>query len=136
MSCELDRDTELSEDLTGMAMLALVIEDDTGLRLIYRRVLERQDFEVLEAADGQIALNILAQTTPHIIFLDMLLPLVSGVTILNTITTTPRLSRVKTVIVSSNKQFAQMIEPGQPVEFVLKPIRPAQIRAFAEAIQA
>lgn len=112
-------------------MLAMIVEDDTGLRLIYRRVLESVNFSVLEAPDGLVALNLLETETPDIVFLDMLLPNVNGVTVLNHIINTPRLHTMHTVIVSSNKQFEKMLRPDLPISFVLKPIRPAQIRELA-----
>jgi chemosensory pili system protein ChpA (sensor histidine kinase/response regulator) len=114
-------------------MLALIVEDDSSLRVIYRRILETMRITVLEAEDGAVALQLLAEHVPDIIFLDMLLPQVSGVTVLNDITTDPRLSNVSTVIVSSNKQFERMAQPGTNVQFVLKPIRPSQIRELAAA---
>lgn len=115
-------------------MLALVVEDDNSLRIIYRRVLEDTGFEVLEAEDGRVALAILAQHVPDLIFLDMLLPHVNGVTILNHITTSNTFQHTRTIIVSSNSQFEKMVHPDQLVSFVLKPIRPAQIRDIARHV--
>lgn len=114
-------------------MLALIVEDDSGLRMIYRRILQDLNWEVIEASDGQIALNLLQDHIPDVIFLDMLLPQVNGVTVLNYITTESRLSQTHTIIVSSNRQFERMIRPGSPVQFVLKPIRPSQIRELANS---
>jgi CheY-like chemotaxis protein len=115
-------------------MLALVVEDDHGLRMIYRRILQDAGLEVMEAGDGAVALTLLESRVPDIIFLDMLLPQVNGVTVLNYIMTEPRLSSTRTVIVSSNRQFEQMIRPGSSVQFILKPIRPSQIRELAAAV--
>lgn len=115
-------------------MQALVVEDDPGLRLIYRRVLEDIGFTVIEAENGAIALEILGVTVPDIVFLDMLLPEVSGVTVLNHLTTTPAYDKTLTIIVSSNKQFERVLRPDSPVHFVLKPIRPAQIRELALSV--
>ncbi len=115
-------------------MLAMVVEDDTGLRSIYRRVLERIDFEVLEAPDGMVAMSLLETHTPDIVFLDMLLPNINGATVLSHLTTTPRLQQTRVVIVSSNRQFEKLLQPDLPISFVLKPIRPAQIREYALAV--
>ncbi len=112
-------------------MLAVVIEDEISICLIYRRVLEKLGYEVIEALDGEAALSVLSHCQPQIIFLDMLLPKVSGVTVLNYITTTPHLAHVPTVIVSSNKQFESLVCTHPSVDFVLKPIRPEQIRHYA-----
>jgi CheY-like chemotaxis protein len=112
-------------------MLALVVEDDPGLRLIYRRILQDIGLTVIEAGDGVDALEILETQVPDLIFLDMLLPRVSGATVLNHITTEPKLSNTQTIIVSSNRQFERIVQPGTLVSFVLKPILPRQIREIA-----
>jgi CheY-like chemotaxis protein len=113
-------------------MLALVVEDEVGICLIYRRVLERLGFEVIEAQTGTAAIELLENHTPQVTFLDMLLPQVNGATVLNFILTTPRLSRQRVVIVSSNRQYESLAEAHPDVvDFVLKPIRPEQIRSYA-----
>lgn len=114
-------------------MLALVVEDEAGLRLIYRRVLEDLGFRVLEAPDGELALTHLANAVPDVVFLDMLLPNINGVTVLNEIVTDTRMQNTRTVIVSSNKQFERMVGNNPLISFILKPIRPAQIRELAAA---
>lgn len=116
-------------------MLAVVIEDEIAICLLYRRVLERMGFEVIEALDGHNAISILDRYPPNLIFLDMLLPHVNGVTVLNHITTSPRLRHVETVIVSSNKQYENLAQSAPNVHFLLKPIRPEQIRAFASKVK-
>lgn len=116
--------------------LALIVEDDKGLRTIYRRVLESIDYEVIEAPDGRVAIEILEEHTPDVLFLDILLPLVNGIDVLEHIYNTPRLHTMHIVIVSSNKQFEKYADEMPSAEFVLKPIRPAQIRALAKGSPA
>lgn len=113
-------------------MLALVVEDEPGLRIIYRRVLEGIDFKVLEASDGVEALAILAKHSPNIVFLDMLLPNLNGIPVLEHLKTDPRHAHTHTIMVSSNQQFARFAEPERNVAFYLKPIRPSTIRELAE----
>jgi len=112
-------------------MLAVVVEDEISICLIYKRVLEKLGYQVIEALDGESALVVLERYQPDIIFLDMLLPKVNGVTVLNYITTSAHLAHVPTIIVSSNKQFEAMAQTHPSVGFVLKPIRPEQIRHYA-----
>lgn len=116
--------------------LALIVEDDKGLRTIYRRVLESIKYEVIEAPDGAVAIDILEEQTPTVLFLDILLPLVNGIDVLEYIYNTPRLHSMHIVIVSSNKQFEKYADEMPSAEFVLKPIRPAQIRALAKGSPA
>jgi len=40
-------------------MLALVVDDSRAMRMILRRIMAEQGYEVVEAADGQEALDVL-----------------------------------------------------------------------------
>jgi CheY-like chemotaxis protein len=110
---------------------ALIVEDDPGLCKIYDRVLSDMGYEVLAAADGEIALQLLDQNTPDILFLDILLPRVSGKVILEKIRQDARLREMVVIIVSSNRQPDLDLSLPNITDFILKPIRPAQIRALA-----
>jgi two-component system chemotaxis response regulator CheY len=114
-----------------MQYLALVVEDDRALRLIYRRVLSDLDFDVLEASDSPAALNLLENYAPQVVFLDILLPKVNGQIVLDYLNRTPRLDRTYVAVVSSNRRFEELVIGRSSREFVLKPIRPAQIREIA-----
>ena len=56
----------------------LVVEDDEMLRQTIRWALEEEGVEVEIAADGQEAVDSVAQRRPSLVLLDMGLPLVSG----------------------------------------------------------
>jgi putative two-component system response regulator len=116
--------------------LALIVEDDPGLCTIYDRVLSDIGYDVLEAADGEIALKLLDHHTPDILFLDILLPRVSGKVILEKIRQEPRLHEMLVIIVSSNRQPDLDLSLPNKTEFILKPIRPAQIRDLASDMPA
>jgi CheY-like chemotaxis protein len=110
--------------------LVLVVEDDTSLQVIYEHVLSRIECEYLQAANGNEALQILDQITPQVIFLDMMLPQMNGDVILEYIDANSRLHQTRIVIVSSNKKYQMYANHHNEVYFVLKPIRPAEIRDF------
>ena len=116
-----------------MSRLALVVEDDAGLRAIYRRVLQTIQYDVFEAQDGEQAIAFLKENTPDIIFLDILLPIVNGIDVLEYMYPDAELRNTYIVVVSSNKQFESHAAQFPNAKFVLKPIRPAMIREFAEA---
>lgn len=61
--------------------VALLIDDDDGVRLGVRLVLEVLGFEVVEARDGEAALDALAKHRARVVaaLLDMTLPGLSGV---------------------------------------------------------
>ena len=56
----------------------LVVEDDTELRGLFRRVLEKNGYEALEAADGQEALDVLDRQYIDLIISDIMMPVMDG----------------------------------------------------------
>jgi signal transduction histidine kinase/DNA-binding response OmpR family regulator len=56
----------------------LVVDDDAEFRGLLRRVLERDGRAVVEAADGRAALARLAEATPALIVLDLVMPEMDG----------------------------------------------------------
>ena len=56
----------------------LVVEDDAELRGLFRRVLEKNGYEALEAADGQQALDVLDENYIDLIISDIMMPVLDG----------------------------------------------------------
>lgn len=111
--------------------LALVIEDEVALAIMYERVLRDVGFGVLCAYDGLSGLELLQEHTPRLVFLDMLLPLVNGLKLLEYIAGETRFQGTYVVVASSAKEYEQYIGMVRSGEFVLKPIMPGHIRAIA-----
>src|SRR5439155_13525147 len=86
--------------------LAMVIEDDLGLRTLFGKALERADFKVLLASNTGDALTLLAEYTPDIAFIDVNMPGGLGTDVLNYIKSAPHLTHTKTVVVTANTQAA------------------------------
>jgi len=65
--------------------LALVVDDEPKIRDLARRYLEADGFQVLEAADGEAALTVLAETEPDIVVTDIMMPVLNGLELLRQI---------------------------------------------------
>ena len=59
--------------------LILVVEDEAAIATMLRYNLEKQGFRVEEATDGQEAMDRIAETTPDLVLLDWMLPVMSGI---------------------------------------------------------
>lgn len=57
----------------------LVVEDDNGLRLLVRRLLEQAGYEVFESSDGRSGFEKALEIRPHILIADWLMPEMDGV---------------------------------------------------------
>jgi DNA-binding response OmpR family regulator len=56
----------------------LIVDDDPSIRKFIRSNLEARDYEVLQAADGESALNVLEKDQPDLIILDIMMPKMDG----------------------------------------------------------
>ncbi len=61
-----------------MTPVVLVVEDEPSIAEVVALYLRRAGFEVLSAGDGEEALGLLAQATPDLVVLDLMLPKVDG----------------------------------------------------------
>jgi DNA-binding response OmpR family regulator len=59
----------------------LVVEDEENIREVVGRYLEREGFNVREAADGYAALDAIADREPDLIVMDLMLPGIDGLTL-------------------------------------------------------
>jgi CheY-like chemotaxis protein len=56
----------------------LVVEDEEGLRLLYKEELEAEGYEVLTARNGKEAIQQLEEERPDLIVLDIVMPVMNG----------------------------------------------------------
>ena len=75
-------------DATGMdasRTLVLVADDDADILLLVRLRLERLGFDVLTAADGAAALELVHTRTPALAILDVSMPFLTGIEVTRTL---------------------------------------------------
>jgi two-component system alkaline phosphatase synthesis response regulator PhoP len=80
--------------------VVLVVDDDAAIRRVVRTVLEADNFEVVEAADGPAALLLLDAINgrgPEAVVLDIMMPGIDGIEVCRRIDH----SRVKVVMLSA-----------------------------------
>jgi CheY-like chemotaxis protein len=89
----------------------LFIEDDPAVAEMYKLKLELDGYRVEVAGDGEIALQMARASLPDLIFLDIRLPKVGGLDVLEALRADPQTSNVPVVILSSNSE-RELVERG------------------------
>ncbi len=79
----------------------LIVEDDTATRELLRRSLEKEGWMVIEAEDGRIALERVAEFPPDIILLDLLLPEMDGFQFIAALRRNPAWQRIPIVVITA-----------------------------------
>jgi CheY-like chemotaxis protein len=57
----------------------LVVEDEEGLRLLYKEELEAEGYEILTAQNGREAIQQMEEGKPDLIILDIVMPVMDGI---------------------------------------------------------
>jgi PAS domain S-box-containing protein len=79
----------------------LVVEDDDATREMLRRALEREGWAVVEAANGRIGLERLAESTPAAVLLDLMMPEMDGFDFLEALRRLPDTPNVPIVVLTA-----------------------------------
>jgi CheY-like chemotaxis protein len=114
----------------------LLVEDDTAVRALLRRVLPKLGYTLLETGNGQEALRLLAHYPDpiHLLLTDVVMPGMSGKTLAEAVShTRPGL---KTLFISGYTDEAVVHHGvlGEEVAFLQKPFSPTTLAAKIRAI--
>ncbi|HVF27187.1 MAG TPA: response regulator [Pyrinomonadaceae bacterium] len=114
----------MSDSETRPKRTVLLVEDFEDNRFMMRRLLEMSGYQVVEAVNGQEAVDISQRELPDLILMDLSLPLLDGLTATRRIRTRPELEKVPIVAVSAHDTadfHAEALAAGCN-EYVTKPI--------------
>ena len=85
-----------------MKSTILYVEDNPDNRLLVRRILLAENYELLEASNAFEAINLLENTIPDLILMDINMPDMDGYTLTTKIRSMPRLGRVPILALTAN----------------------------------
>jgi CheY-like chemotaxis protein len=111
----------------------LVCDDDPSLRELVRAVLgTRYDF--VEAADGTEALQLARELRPDLIVLDVMLPGLSGIEVLEAIRGDEALRELKVVVITAWSHAEIDAQVAGADAFVSKPFDPDELSGAVERL--
>jgi CheY-like chemotaxis protein len=120
----------------------LVVDDDPDFVLICRMILEAEGYQVLEAANGDQALESMRQEKPDLVLLDVMMSTtLEGVDVSKEMKADPKLRDVPVVMISSigTSEYASEFPDDEriPIDsWISKPIQPGvllkTIRRFVD----
>ena len=116
-----------------MPIKILVVDDDAHIREVVRFALAKAGFEVIEAGDGQKALECFPRTKPDLIVLDITMPEMDGLAVCRELRKT---SDVPILFLSSRTDEVDRVvglEVGGD-DYVIKPFSPRELVARVQAI--
>ena len=79
----------------------LLVDDDPFLQCLYRKTLEREGFDMVTANDGLAAIEKIPELTPDLVVLDLMLPKLDGLQVLESIRSDKRHGDLPVLILSN-----------------------------------
>jgi len=115
----------------------LICDDEPNLRELMRISLEPgPDYRIVEASDGAEAIEVVDSESPDLVLLDMMMPGVDGIAVLEHLRSQPEHVETPVVVVSA---FASPADRNRAIEagatrFVKKPFDPEALRSLVEEL--
>ncbi|MBN8193869.1 response regulator transcription factor [Bacillus sp. NTK074B] len=107
----------------------LIAEDEEVLRMLMVDTLEDEGHELDEAADGQEAIDHIMENEYDLILLDYMMPLFTGLEVIEKVRNSADKSTVKIMMVSAKSQQSdkELVLKSGADYFIAKPYSPAEL---------
>ena len=122
----------------GARKLVLVADDDPDILDLVTFRLDRAGYEVVQARDGQEALDAALERTPDLCVLDVMMPRLDGYEVTRRLRQESATRSVPIILLTARAQEADVqrgFESGA-TDYVKKPFSPQELRARVEALLA
>ncbi|GKT12817.1 MAG: two-component system, NtrC family, nitrogen regulation response regulator NtrX [Thiomicrorhabdus sp.] len=112
----------------------LIVDDEKNIRDLMQEIFEEEGYQVETAGNGVQAKNAWEKMLPDVIFLDIWMPDIDGITLLKELQDTPILEHAKVIMMSGHGTIETAIEATKlgAYDFLEKPISLAKLVVSAE----
>lgn len=107
----------------------LIIEDEAEIRETVADILQFEGYEVLEASNGKIGLELIKQHYPDLVLCDILMPELDGYEVLHAVKNDATTADIPLIFVSartSEDEIAKGLKAGAS-DYITKPFRPEKL---------
>jgi CheY-like chemotaxis protein len=106
----------------------LIVDDDPLIRRLIATTLEDvQDFDLVEAADGQEALEMAGSRPPDLVFLDVDMPRLDGIETCRRLRAEPATAEATIVMITASPDARQRAAAAGADLFLTKPFSPLDL---------
>src|ERR1700737_2151452 len=122
-------------DNATIARAALVVDDDRATRFLLATTLLGAGIEVVEAANGSDALDLIAQGSFAAVVLDNHLPGMGGLEVLGQLRSRRETATLPVILISADDQVADRVKglQGGANDYIVKPFDPDELVARVQA---
>ena len=111
-----------------MSKRVLVIDDEPSVRRLIEHHLKEENYKILSAENGEKGLRLIDENSPHLVLLDVRLPGIGGIEILQKIKEAhPKLPVIMITAYGTVKMAVETMRKGA-YDFLVKPIKPDELK--------
>lgn len=116
-----------------------IVDDDQDILGMYKMRFEQEGYEVVTAMDGEAGFALIESSDPDIVLLDLQMPKMDGVSVLDALNKDPKLMAIPVIVLSNNntdQMFQKISELGTVRYYIVKALTTPQkvIDIVAEAL--
>jgi DNA-binding response OmpR family regulator len=126
----------VSEGVARERPLVLAADDDEDILGLVSFRLERSGYTVVQARDGEAALELAVKELPDLAVLDVMMPKLDGFEVTRRLRADAATSRIPIILLTARAQDADVqrgFEAGAD-DYIRKPFSPDELRARVQAI--
>lgn len=115
------------DDVKGKSKVLIVDDTPENLGVLFN--LLNEEYEVLAAEGGSVALEIIAQDKPDLILLDIMMPDISGYEVCTIIKEDPKTAEIPVIFISALTETKNKVEGFNlgGVDYITKPFQQAEV---------
>lgn len=112
----------------------LVVDDEIDIRIFLEKMLKKEGYSVIKAQDGLEALERIAKEKPDLVILDVMMPLMDGMEVLQKIKSNPKTRNLPVVMLTVKSSDEDVIKGYQfgADYYIAKPFDASTILAGIE----
>jgi len=114
----------------------LIVDDERNIMISLRHLMKKAGYAVLEAGDGETALEIARASVPDLVILDVMIPKRDGYDVCQTIRAEPALKDVQIIMATARGQEVE-IEKGIALganAYITKPFSTKELVAKVKSL--
>lgn len=121
-----------------MAKVIMTVDDAASVRQMVSFTLQEAGYEVVEAVDGQDALEKMKSSNIDMLITDMNMPNMGGIELIKRVRNIPQIKFIPIIMLTTESQAAKKQEGKKAgaTGWIVKPFRPEQLVAVVKKVLA
>ncbi|MBC8230101.1 response regulator [bacterium] len=118
------------EDPEPIGAKILIVDDIPANLNLLREALEPEDYEILGATSGEMALQIATRAVPDLILLDIVMPGIDGFETCRRLKADPKTADIPVIFITAKEETENVVEGFRVggVDYITKPFRNEEVR--------